>query len=137
MKTSTKNIKVLLDSYIGRYLDPDKAYAYQCMDVIVQYGLDLANYRFWGNARNTLDNKLPAGWTLHVNTPQFMPKVGDIAVYTKGSFDNKFGHVSIVYSNVSLQSCVVIEQNWDGNADTPVRKRTEYYEGVSHFIRPS
>lgn len=107
------------------------------MDVIVQYGLDLANYRFWGDARNTLDNKLPAGWTLHVNTPQFMPKVGDIAVYTKGSFDNKFGHVSIVYSSVSLQSCVVIEQNWDGNADTPVRKRTEYYEGVSHFIRPS
>ncbi|MGV2927226.1 CHAP domain-containing protein [Macrococcus capreoli] len=127
---------MLLDSYIGKYLDPDKEYAFQCMDVIVQYGLDLSNFRFWGNARDSLKNKLPEGWTIHINTPDFMPKVGDIGVCTLGEFNNEFGHIFIVYDDVSLESCIVIEQNWNGKANTPVKKRKCYYEGVSHFIRP-
>lgn len=135
--TKTK-IDNILDSYIDKLLNPDNMYGMQCMDVAVQYCLDLTDgkFRMWGNARDAIKNTLPTGWKLYKNTPEFMPKRGDIAVFTLGRFDNDYGHIALVYDLISLQSCRMLEQNWDGNANTPCKLRTDYYEGVSHFIRP-
>lgn len=112
------------------------------MDVAVDYvwWLTDGKYRLQGNARdsiNTAINHLPDGLKVFVNTPDFMPKKGDIMIYSSGYFDNAYGHVAIVYDDVTLQSCTVLEQNWDGKANTPCRLRFENgYEGVTHFIRP-
>ncbi len=128
----------LLDSYIGKYIDPDLVYGYQCMDVVVQYGLDLTGgkFRFWGNAKDAILNQLPTGWKLIENKPDTLPQKGDIAVFTVGNFDNKYGHIGLVYGDINLNTFTILEQNWDGEADTPCKLRTDNYTGVSHFIRP-
>lgn len=124
-------------------IDFDRAWLYQCMDVACYYvdWLTFGSYRLNGNARDAINpakNKLPSKYfEVFENTPDFLPQKGDIMVYSKGSFDNEFGHINIVYGNVSLTSCLVIEQNWDGKARTGVKKRLEQgYVGVSHIIRP-
>lgn len=128
--------------YVGRYIDFDHLYGYQCMDVAVDYvwWLTRSTYHLKGNARDSVNpriNKLPDGLKVYVNTPEFMPQKGDIMVYSSGYFDNAYGHVAIVYDTITLQSCTVLEQNWDGKAKSPCRLRKEVgYNGVTHFIRP-
>ncbi|TDL96676.1 CHAP domain-containing protein [Macrococcus brunensis] len=124
-----------LDWYIGKFIDPDKKYGYQCADVptdLVQWATGIT---MTGDARNLIYNDFKEQAEVLVNTPDLLPQRGDILIYSGGRFDNKYGHVAIVYSNITLQSCVVIEQNWDGDADTPVAKRLDNYEGLTHIIR--
>lgn len=133
-----------MESYVGRALNPDRTYGLQCMDVAVQFVKDICaitgdDFKLEKNARDSLDpkiNPLPKTFTIHKNTPEFLPRKTDIAVYTLGTFNNKFGHIALMYDNITLQTADFLEQNWDGNANTPcrIRKGWHYY-GVSHFIR--
>nr|WP_276320603.1 LysM peptidoglycan-binding domain-containing protein [Macrococcus bohemicus] len=130
-----------LNWYVGKYIDFDNMWKYQCQDVAVDYVwyLTKGTYRLKGNARDNIDpkiNQFPEGWKIYENTPEFLPQVGDIVVYTKDFADNQYGHVALVYANPTLTSMVVIEQNWNGQANLPCKLRTDYYKGVSHFIRP-
>ncbi|TDL40530.1 CHAP domain-containing protein [Macrococcoides bohemicum] len=130
-----------LNWYVGKYIDFDNMWKYQCQDVAVDYVwyMTKGTYRLKGNARDNIDpkiNQFPEGWKIYENTPEFLPQVGDIVVYTKDFADNQYGHVALVYANPTLTSMVVIEQNWNGQANLPCKLRTDYYKGVSHFIRP-
>lgn len=130
-----------LNWYVGKYIDFDNMWQYQCQDVAVDYVwyLTKGTYRLQKNARDSINpkiNKLPEGYKIYENTPAFIPQVGDIAVYTKDFADNEFGHIALVYANPTLHSMVVLEQNWNRQANMPCTLRTDYYVGVSHFIRP-
>lgn len=94
-------------------------------------------YRPWGNARDLLNNQFPIGWKYYPNTPEFIPEVGDIVVYSKGIFDNRYGHTALVHSNPTMQSMIVVEQNWNSKADLPCKLRKDYYNGVTGFWRPA
>lgn len=131
----------LLNTLPGKWIDNDNfpyGARFQCMDVAVWWALQLSKGKFkmWGNARDAILNKLPEGWQLIKNEPDTLPKIGDIAVFTKGIYDNKYGHIGIVYKNPTLTSFIIAEQNFNGLGNTPVMTRLDYYNGVSHFIRP-
>lgn len=42
--------------YVGRYIDFDGYWAYQCMDLAVDYIYWLLGIRMWGNAKDAINN---------------------------------------------------------------------------------
>lgn len=124
-----------LDWYIDKFINPDDLYGYQCADLptdLVKWAIGIT---MTGNANQLIDNHFNGAAEVLINTPDLLPKPGDILIYTLGRFNNQYGHVAVVHSDITLESCVVIEQNWDGKANTPVKKRRDNYEGLSHIIR--
>lgn len=126
--------------YVGKYIDFDGAYKAQCMDLAVDYlywATD-GKYRMWGNAVDAVNdrvNNFGNFATIHRNTKNFLPKIGDIAVWTKAPAHEVYGHIGIVYGDITLQSCTMLDQNWNGNPSQPAKLRKDDYRGVTHFIR--
>ncbi|QDX01137.1 hypothetical protein DWB90_08795 [Staphylococcus chromogenes] len=75
MKTQTQ-INNIVDNYVGRYVDFDGWYNFQCMDLAVDYVYKLTDgkTRLWGNAKDAIDNKLPEGWKIVLNERSTIPK---------------------------------------------------------------
>ncbi|WP_213810450.1 CHAP domain-containing protein [Jeotgalicoccus sp. WY2] len=139
MKTY-KQMHDRLKWYVGRYIDFDGAYQAQCMDLTVDFiwwATD-GKYRMWGiaiDAVNDRVNNYGKFATIHKNTKNFLPQVGDIAVWTKPTAHEVYGHIGIVYGNINLSTCTMLDQNWDGDPSRPAKLRTDDYRGVTHFIR--
>ena len=139
MKTYSQ-MQERLKWYVGRYIDFDGAYQAQCMDLAVDYlywATD-GKYRMWGNAIDAVNdrvNNFGKYATIHKNTKNFLPEVGDIAVWTKAPAHEVYGHIGIVYGDITLQSCTMLDQNWNGNPSQPAKLRKDDYRGVTHFIR--
>lgn len=139
MKTKNQ-AKDWINSKVGIGIDFDGWYGYQCMDLVVAYMYYITDgeLTLWGNAKDAINNDLKDYATLHKNTPQFLPKMGDIAVWTTGNF-SEFGHIAIVTS-ANLDTFNAIEQNWNGGGLTLTEvttKRKKSYQNVTHFIRPN
>ena len=139
MKTKNQ-AKDWINSKVGIGIDFDGWYGYQCMDLAVAYMYYITDGKLtlWGNAKDAINNNLKGYATLHKNTPQFLPKMGDIAVWTTGNF-SEFGHIAIVTS-ANLDTFNAIEQNWNGGGLTLTEvttKRKKSYQNVTHFIRPN
>ena len=116
----------------GKFLDYDKAYGTQCVDLIKYYYayLGVANYAK-GNGCDYVSNTLPGGWTRIKNTADFVPEPGDIAVWGKDLSTS--GHVSIILS-ANVHSFVSMDQNWPkGSACKQVSHSYSKFWGV---IRP-
>lgn len=126
-----------MHSLKGQYIDFDNFAAYQCMDLIVDYADHVTNgYRIWGNAIDLTWVALPKGWKLVENTPDYVPPIGTIAVYTEGIYD-KWGHTGLVWDNSGgTETFVILEQNYDTLANSPAKLRTDNYAGLTHFIVP-
>lgn len=139
MKTYKKMLE-RLKWYPGRYIDFDGAYQAQCMDLAVDFmwwATD-GKYRMWGNAIDAVNdrvNNYGKFATVHTNTIDFLPQVGDIAVWTKAPAHEVYGHIGIVYGNITLDTCTMLDQNWDGDPSRPAKLRTDDYRGVTHFVR--
>lgn len=139
MKTHQQMLE-RLKWYVGRYIDFDGAYQAQCMDLVVDFiwwATD-GKYRMWGNAIDAVNdrvNNYGKYATVHKNTKDFLPQVGDIAVWTKPPAHEVYGHIGIVYGNITLDTCTMLDQNWDGDPSRPAKLRTDDYKGVTHFIR--
>ena len=139
MKTHSQ-MKERLKWYVGRYIDFDKVFLAQCMDLTVDYmwwATD-GKYRMKGNAIdaiNTRANNYGNYATIHKNTTNFLPQVGDIAVWTQAPAHPTYGHIGIVYGDINLNTCTMLDQNWDGDPSKPAKLRTDNYRGVTHFIR--
>ena len=139
MKTR-KQMKERLKWYVGRYIDWDKVFFAQCMDLTVDYMYWATDgkYRMMGNAIdaiNTRANNYGSYATIHKNTTNFLPQVGDIAVWTQAPAHPTYGHIGIVYGDINLNTCTMLDQNWDGDPSKPAKLRTDNYRGVTHFIR--
>lgn len=138
MKTKNQ-AKDWINSKIGAGVDWDGYYGYQCMDLVVAYMHYITEGKLvlWGNAKDSIKNDLKGYATLHKNTPNFLPKMGDIAVWTTGNFST-YGHIAIVTS-ADLNTFNAIEQNWNGGGASfseVTTKRNKSYQNVTHFIRP-
>lgn len=133
-------MKERLKWYVGRYIDFDGVYQAQCADLTVDYmwwATD-GKYRMKGNAIdaiNTKANNYGNYATIHKNTTNFLPQVGDIAVWTQAPAHPTYGHIGIVYGNINLNTCTMLDQNWDGDPSKPAKLRTDNYRGITHFIR--
>ena len=136
MKTRSQ-MKERLKWYVGKKIDFDGAYQAQCQDLIVDYVYWATDkkVRVWGNAIDTIRNDFGKYATVHKNTKNFLPKVGDIAVWTQAPAHPTYGHIGIVYGDISLSTCTMLDQNWDGDPSKPAKLRTDNYRGITHFIR--
>ncbi|WP_142379863.1 CHAP domain-containing protein [Staphylococcus felis] len=94
-------------------------------------------YNDKGNAIDSINNYFGNYATIYRNTPDFIPQLGDLAVWTTGSY-SVYGHISIVYS-ANMQSFVSLDQNWNaiGSMGNPAHFVTHSYDNVTHFIRPN
>ena len=117
----------------GKYLDYDKAYGAQCVDLIKYYYAYFGKASYArGNGCDYVSNALPAGWTRIKNTADFVPQPGDIAVW--GTELSKYGHVAIILS-ANVHSFVSMDQNWpSGSACKQVTHTYSKFWGV---IRPN
>ena len=100
----------------GRWLDVDGWYGAQCVDLIMYYFTD-----FWGIANHPRGDAkewaylpLPSGWRRVRNTPNFVPKPGDIVVWNNGT---RYGHIGLVIS-ANVNEFTSLEQNLVGNITT-------------------
>ncbi|MFC2494749.1 MAG: CHAP domain-containing protein [Candidatus Absconditicoccaceae bacterium] len=96
---------------LGKRIDYDRAYAYQCVDLAKLY-LDkvvgLGKIGPLGDARDVPNNRFFAkGWEIIKGTNDLMQ--GDIIVRTKG----QYGHIAIV-DHIAGGKVYVLEQNGSG-----------------------
>lgn len=127
-----------MHSLKGQYIDFDNAFAYQCVDLITDFVDHVTDgYRMWGNAKDLhIINALPKGWKVVENTPDYIPPVTAIAVYTKGIY-RKWGHTGLVWDNSGgTETFTILEQNYDTLANSPAKLRVDDYSGLTHFIVP-
>lgn len=124
-----------LNWYVGRKVDFDGFYGMQCMDLAVDYVYWATGIKMWGNANDAPENDFKGKAIVYKNTQNFQQEVGDIAVFTRGRFNNQFGHIGLVYDRGNLNGCTILEQNWDGNANTGAALRWDDCSGIGYFIR--
>ena len=117
----------------GKFLDYDKVYGAQCVDLVHYYYAYFGKASYaTGNGCDFVNNKLPDGWTRIKNTPDFVPQPGDIAVWGKEL--SQYGHVAIILS-ADAHSFVSMDQNWPrGSA---CKKVTHNYFKFWGVIRPN
>lgn len=134
--TKTYNqMRERLNWYVGRKIDFDGYYGMQCMDLAVDFVYWATGIRMWGDAKDAPNNAFNGKATVYRNTPDFQQEVGDVAVFTRGRFDNQYGHIGIVYDKGNLNGCTILEQNWDGMANTGAALRWDDCNGIGYFIR--
>ena len=123
-------------SRIGKRLDIDGRGGAQCWD--------LPNYifgRYWGfwtngDAKHMAWYKYPKGFKFYRNTPNFIPKPGDISVWING----QWGHTNIVVGPSDKNHYYAVDQNWvnsnnwTGSAATLVKHT---YGSTYGFVRPA
>ncbi len=116
-------------------IDADQSFHAQCMDLIVDYMLWLTDNktRMWGDAKQSINNKLPEGYKVVKNEPDTIPETGWIAVYTIGSYA-QYGHIGIVNNPGNTTKFQILEQNWNGLANKKPQLRWDNYYGLTHFI---
>ena len=117
----------------GKFLDYDKVYGAQCVDLVHYYYAYFGKASYaTGNGCDFVNNKLPDGWTRIKNTADFVPQPGDIAVWGKEL--SQYGHVAIILS-ADVHSFVSMDQNWPrGSA---CKKVTHNYNKFWGVIRPN
>ena len=124
---------------IGKGIDFDGKYGYQCADLSVDYMYYITDkkVRMWGNAKDLINNDFKGLATVYKNTPSFLAKKGDVFVMGANR-GGGYGHTGIVVS-ATLNTITVIEQNWLGGGATfseVTTKRTHAYDKEMWFIRP-
>ena len=124
---------------IGKGIDFDGQYGYQCADLSVDYMYYITDkkVRMWGNAKDLINNDFKGLATVYKNTPSFLAKKGDVFVMGANR-GGGYGHTGIVVS-ATLNTITVIEQNWLGGGSTfseVTTKRTHAYDKEMWFIRP-
>lgn len=139
MKTTGEMIK-RLKWYVGKHIDFDGQYGAQCMDLAVDFiwWATGGKYRMWGNAIDAVNDRVNNYGdyaTVHKNTEKFLPQVGDIAVWTQAPAHPIYGHIGIVYGDITLDTCTMLDQNWYGDPTQNAILRKDDYTGVTHFIR--
>lgn len=125
-------------SLVGRGVDQDGYYGYQCVDLIMHVNEKYFGMRTWGNAIHYASNAMPAGYKRYTKG-QVTPQPGDVLVWKWGSWD-VYGHIGIctAYDGRNITS---VEQNVDGGPNSltsggPARYRTRTDACLVAILRP-
>jgi hypothetical protein len=121
----------------GNYMDPDRSFGFQCVDVIDDYCIalfgDYVNSIGLGNA-GTLFKKIPSNSkyftkiSYNPNKPNIIPKHGDVIEWVK--------HIAVVDS-ATADTITVLQQNRGGRAIDPCERFTfTDYKDVIGWLRP-
>lgn len=133
-------IDIYFQSIIGKKLDYDGVYANQCVDLIKDYADKVLGLipQAVGDAHEYYTNYykykyLSDNFDRIPNTPDFIPRKGDIAVYNTGY--GKYGHVCICSGVGNINYFYAYEQNGRGRLD-PVTYSKMSYLHLSGVLRP-
>lgn len=98
--------------WLGKQVDVDKAYGYQCVDLVKQYMLELygiANGAY-GNAINYWTNPHKNVLAKFYRVDSKTPQQGDVVILN-GINGNVYGHIGIASGNNTLLTAQIFEQN--------------------------
>lgn len=130
VKRTQKEAYSYMSKLKGKGWDFDNSFGWQCYDLANQYFNYLTGERLYGlYAKNIhTDNKsvLEKYGTIYKNTPNFLPKKGDIFIM-HGGYGQGAGHTGVVWS-ANLNTYKGLEQNWYGGG----LKKTEVAQLVNH-----
>ncbi|UNB45550.1 glucosaminidase domain-containing protein [Staphylococcus coagulans] len=118
-------------------VDVDGYYGYQCWDLPNYILKKYWGFTTWGNANAMAQKSNYRGYNFKIlrNTPSFVPKPGDWAVWA----GSNPGHVNIVVGPSTKKYFYAVNQNWRNNNSYVGSKATlekHDYNGVTHFVRP-
>ena len=132
------NYNEFIKTYKGKSFDYDGVSGVQCVDLVKQYLNKVFGIKpgSWGNAKDYYEdynsNKtLKANFTRIANTPEFVPKKGDIAVWGTG-LGNKYGHIAIATGKGTTSYFYSYDLNWNGKT---VKKVKHTYKGFLGVLR--
>lgn len=126
----------------GVAVDYDGAAGRQCVDLATAYfnevfGSGIKN--FWYDAHHFWDlfdknTWLKANFTKVKNTPSFVPKKGDVAIWS-GTLNGGWGHIAICTGEGNTKYFYSYDQNWLGRND-PCTRTYHNYNHVLGVLRP-
>jgi hypothetical protein len=100
------------NKWIGKRVDIDKVYGFQCADLVKQYMLEEA-----GIPNGAYGNAIDYWYKTHINVLKKFDKVGgsnakqgDIVIL-KGINGNPYGHIGIANGSTNLITTTILEQN--------------------------
>ena len=106
------NFQQFLEKYNGRNNvgnTPDNIG--QCTGLVNVWIVDWLKKSFiWGHAFDWVNNYNPNDFEFILNTPDYIPQVGDIIVWSK-AYNGKYGHVGIATGTGDLDTFEAFEQN--------------------------
>lgn len=126
--------------YSGKAIDYDGTYGVQCVDLVKHYvknvlGISpqsIGNAIEYYNKRNKVAY-LKDNFRWHNNTPDFIPKKGDICVFTSKSGN---GHVSIATGEGTTSYFYSYDQNYPKALHEPMTKIKHSYNSFLGVLRP-
>ena len=134
------NYDEFIKKHNGVAVDYDGAAGRQCVDLATAYfnevfGSGIKN--FWYDAHHFWDlfdknTWLKANFTKVKNTPSFVPKKGDVAIWS-GTLNGGWGHIAICTGEGNTSYFYSYDQNWSGKACTKVKHT---YDHIAGFLRP-
>lgn len=137
-----KTYDEFIKTHVGKAMDYDGVAGAQCVDLAKYYLDEVFGIKpgAWGNAHAYFDNfdNLPAlkkNFKRIRNTPDLVPKKGDIGVWDSGLSSGGWGHIAICTGEGDTKHFTSYDQNWTGNHDacTKVNHNYQHFAGV---LRP-
>ena len=131
------NISDFFSKYNGKALDRDGAYGAQCMDLYNQYQQEVMEIKPRGASYakyvwTTYDSN---NFEKIINTPNFVPRLGDVAVWIADKSNEYLGHVSICTGKGDVNSFESFDQNWEYKQYCRYVWHN-YYNGFAGVLRP-
>ena len=135
-----------VDKHIGKFWDYDGYYGVQCCDLTNYYfaevfGIPNADLFRFANACNYYSDFNSFSGTIQKkfkrieNTPEFVPKKGDVVVWGAELNSKGLGHIAIATGEGDTNYFYSYDQNWTGNNDK-MTKIKHNYNCVSGVLRP-
>lgn len=124
----------------GKGVDFDGAYGVQCFDLVNDYAFKVLRCKpfigmyAWEIYENFAAQPSAARFTKIANTPEFVPKKGDIVIWAK-SLNGKAGHCAVATGAGDTTWFTSYEQNWTGKNDPCTIVRHDYSH-VLGVLRP-
>lgn len=123
-----------INKWNGKYLDFDKFYGPQCVDLVQEWAKNFGYPPFWGNAKDII-RQAGNNYTLIKRAPLRRPKPGDVVIWGP-PVGGGYGHCSIFISKPSRLSRIFLslDQNWPYNS--AVHPQPHTYHNVIGWLRP-
>lgn len=117
------NYNDFIKKHNGKGTDFDGRYGVQCVDLVKSYLKEVFGITagYWGDAHAYYDGfnshkELTTNFTRIKNTPDFVPKKGDIVVWSS-KLNNGPGHIAIANGEGNTKYFYSYDQNWTGRHD--------------------
>ena len=131
-----------IKKHVGKAMDFDGVAGSQCVDLIKYYLKEVFNIDpgAWGDAHCYYDNynnitALKNNFIRIANTPDFVPRKGDIVVWSPNLSSGGWGHVAIATGEGNTTYFYTYDQNWTGNHDA-CKMVKHNYNCVYGVLRP-